>query len=100
MAAIVVKVFMLMRENRKHYYLFGQVLDRIEKFCRDQDSDADPKDLSERVEQDYVREDPCFCILVAEAAGQVSGHLLASLDTWMGRKFLTVVQMAIDKHSG
>lgn len=94
------RVFMLMRENRKHYYLFGQVLERIEAFCRENDSDADPKDLSQRVEQDYVREDPCFCLLVAEADGKVAGHLLASLDTWMGRKFLTVVQMAIDKHSG
>ena len=94
------KVFMLMRENRKHYYLLGQVLDRIEAFCREHDSDADPKSLSQRVEQDYVSEEPCFCLLVAEWNGKVSGHLLASLDTWMGRKFLTVVQMAIDKHSG
>lgn len=93
------KVFLLMRENRSHYRLFGQVLDRIEAFCRRQDSDADPKQLTDWVQRDYVSEEPQYCILIAVRDEIVVGHLLASLDTWMGKKYLTVVQMDINKHS-
>jgi hypothetical protein len=75
-----------------HWNYFGQVLARAESFCLEYDSDADPAILSEILTTHFAQGSSNMLFLASVIDDVVVAHLIASIDTWCGAKYATILQ--------
>ena len=82
------------------WILMPQTLERIKNFCLRYDTDSDPKKLAESVQVSFASGNNGVLIMVAVEQYRVVGHLLATMDSWFDKKFITILQYEIDSDSG
>lgn len=83
------------------HWLLGLALDRIAKFARQYDADANPDVMIREIEADFAKkQDHNFFIVVGMRNGEMVGHLLSNLYDYYGYRYVYVNQMHIDESSG
>jgi hypothetical protein len=90
-------IYVIHRDVRDHWHLMPHFLDRAEEFCTKYDSDADPAKLSDIIIQHFSSRSDTMLMMVSVVDNQVVAHLLASIDTWCGAKYATILQYEADK---
>jgi hypothetical protein len=87
----------LHRDVKDHWHLMPELLTRAENFAVAYDSDANPQDLVDIIVSHFTSRSDKMLILVALTNGEIAAHLIASIDTWCGAKYATVLQYEATK---
>lgn len=66
--------------------------DRLREFCLKYDSDANTTMLLQAYQQHFLSDTPQMLAFVLLDAGVMVGHLLVSIDVWMGCKVCSILQ--------
>ena len=80
--------------------LMPQALQRIKAFCSKYDTNSNPEKLAQSVQVNFASGNDGVLIMVAVTEWQVIGHLLVTMEEWLGRKFATIIQYECDRESG
>lgn len=93
------RIVLLLKDRPKAWGLMEQARPRIRKFCERYDTDSDPNILIQSVDDHFAMTSPQVIVMVAAIGAAVVGHLLACIDTWCAKKYVTILQYEIDKGS-
>ena len=92
-----IRVFVV-HQSRGNFATYGpRVLDRISKFVRKYDLDADPGMLVAHVSHQMYVENPPMIVIAAVLGDRMVGHGLAVLETYYGTVSVVVSQIEIDR---
>jgi hypothetical protein len=70
---------------------------RIEKFCATYDSDAKPDLFLQQLEQSFILVHPGIIgMLLLDDKAAIVGHIVLTLEDWMGTKMATILQLECD----
>ena len=90
----------LHRDRPTSWVYVPQLLERVERFCRERQTDTDPGTLRKAIMQDFTADNPQMLVLIAIEGSEIKGHLLAVMCSWFGRKFSLAMQIECDRHVG
>ena len=71
-------------------------LQRIEMFVKKWDTDSSAEVLCNSVMANFVTDKPMVLLVLAVRDMQTVGHLLASVDMWCDKRFVTILQYDLD----
>lgn len=86
----------LLKHDDASWQYVPQVCERLAAFCRKYESEANPDQVVQTYKSHFLADDPLIIAIVALHDDQIVGHLLVSLDTWMGTKVATILQYEHD----
>lgn len=69
-----------------------EVCERLRRFCARYDSDADPEQLVQTYQANFVASTPYMICLVALDGESIIAHLLVQLSEWMGCRYGMILQ--------
>ena len=92
-----IMVIFLDKHDSLSWALIPAVFKRIRKFIKEYHTDGDPKILTELIEKHFIAEKPLMLMVAGVEDGEVVGHILAAIDEFTGKRWLTILQLDIDK---
>lgn len=94
------RISMLTKDDPVAWMLMPEFLQRVKQFCLTEDADSDGELLTKWIVRDFAADEHNFGLMVGVKDGLVVGHLLASIDYWFEKKYVTVLQYRWDKKLG
>lgn len=73
-----------------------QALARVRAFRANYEHYGDVERLVRVIEAHFLTDDPDVLLIVGVEDGKVMGHMLLTLDEWLGSKFVTIQQYEVD----
>ena len=92
-------IAILDRRIKQHWTYFAELLERVDNFVETYDSDADSSLLAEALMLHFAQGSDQMLFFVCVKNNKVAGHLIATIDTWCGSKYATIIQYEVDKGS-
>ena len=89
-------VLILEQTDAAAWQLMPELLKRVYEFCQKYDSDANTPQLLGSIKQSFVHPTPGIIGMLLLMNGKVTGHLLVTLEEWMGCRMATIVQIESD----
>ena len=89
-------IFPLHRSNPLAWALLPAALDRVRKFRATYERFGDVERLCRVIEAHFLTDDPNLLLIVGYDGEKLVGHLLLTLDEWMGDKFVMIHQYEWD----
>jgi hypothetical protein len=93
-----VRAVMLVKTDLEAWPLMPLALARVQRFCRKHFSDdEDGQELSKVVISHFASDTPGALVGVFLRGHRVIGHYLVSVDQWLKKTFLTILQLEFDE---
>ena len=93
----MIKIIPLYKMNPWAWTLMPLGLQRIEMFVKKYDTDSSAEVLCNSVMANFITDNPMVLLVVAVRDMRTVGHLLASVDMWCEKKFVTILQYDLDE---
>lgn len=78
--------------------LMPMLCERIRAFCTKYDSDAKPETFIQQLQTSFVLREPGIIgMLLLDGNVNVTGHIVVSLEEWMGTRMATILQLESDE---
>lgn len=90
-------IVLLDKRDSLSWSLMPAVMDRVRQFCEEFGTDGNPELLVDSIRKHFVADIPLMLTVAAVEEGKVVGHAVASIDTFLNKRYLTIMQLCIDK---
>lgn len=91
------QILVVERTCRVSWAYMTTALDRIRAFCEKYDSDANVETLFDNIIVNFASGKPVVIpLLLLDRDGTVRGHMLLTIEDWMGCRMATIIQLEVD----